>query len=136
MRQLTLVLGCLLAVVAIGSSWLREGEVVRLTTYDARARGHETDLWIVDIEGRSYLRADLPGAEWLDRLRANPEARLQRDGTQERVRAVLVDDPALRDAVSRAMAAKYGLLDRLVGAIRDEDRAVAVLLERIPAEPR
>jgi hypothetical protein len=136
MRQLTLVLGLLLAAVAIGAGWLKEGEVVQLTTYDARAHEHETELWIVDVDGRLYLRADLPGAGWLDRLRANPEAELRRDGTRERVRAVPVDDPALRDAVGRAMAAKYGLVDRLFGAIRDEDRAVPVLLEPVPAEPR
>src|SRR3990172_5976447 len=52
MRQLTLILGLLLAVVAIGSGWIDEGEVVQLTTYDARAHGHETDLWIVDVDGR------------------------------------------------------------------------------------
>ena len=136
MRQLTLVLGLLFATVAIGSRWLEEGEVVQLTTYDARAHGHETELWIVEVDGRLYLRADLPGAGWLDRLRAHPEAELQRDGTRERVRAVPVDDPALRDAVGRAMAVKYGLVDRLLGAIRNEERAVAVLLEPIPGEPR
>ena len=44
MRQLTLILGITLAVVAIGSGWIGwidEGEVVQLTTYDARAHGHE-----------------------------------------------------------------------------------------------
>src|SRR3990172_13410335 len=73
MRQLTLILGGLLAVVAIGSGWIDEGEVVQLTTYDARAHGHETDLWIVDVDGRRYVRADLPGAEWLARLRADTQ---------------------------------------------------------------
>jgi hypothetical protein len=136
MRQLTLILGLLLAVVAIGSGWIDEGEVVQLTTYDARTHGHETDLWIVDVDGRLYLRADLPGAEWLERLRANPEAELRRDGTHERVRAAPVDDPAVRGAVDRAMAAKYGLVDRLVGAIRNDDKTIPVLLEKIPAEPR
>jgi len=136
MRQLTLVVGLLLAMVAIGSGWLDEGEVVQLTTYDARAHEHETDLWIVDVDGRLYLRADLPGAEWLDRLLANPEAELRRDGTKERVRAVPVDDPALCEAVDRAMEEKYGLVDRLVAAIRDDDRAVTVLIEPLPADPR
>lgn len=134
MRQLTLILGLLLAVVAIGSGWIDEGEVVQLTTFDARARAHETDLWIVDVGGRSYVRADLPGAEWLARLRANPEAELRRDGSKLRVRAEPVDDPRLRAAVAEAMAAKYGLANRLAGAIRDEERAVAVLLEPIDAE--
>jgi hypothetical protein len=132
-RQLTLILGLLLAVVAIGSGWIDEGEVVQLTTFDDADRGHETDLWIVDVDGRTYLRADLPGAEWLARLRANPEAELRRDGGRERVRAAVVEDPELRSAVERAMAEKYGLADRLVGVIRDEAKAVPVLLEPIPA---
>ena len=139
MRQLTLVLGLVLALIAIGSGWLGwidEGEVVQLTTYDARAHGHQTDLWIVDVDGRLYLRADLPGADWLARLRANPEAELRRDGTHERVRAAPVDDPAVRSAVARAMAAKYGVVDRLVGALRDDDETVPVLLEPVPAAPR
>src|SRR5262245_22113333 len=135
MRQLTLALGILLAVVAIGSGWLREGEVVQLTTYDACNHGHETDLWIVDVDGQLYLRADLPGAEWLERLRARPEAELRRDGTRERVRAETIDDRARCEAVDRAMAEKYGFVDRLVGAVRDEDRTVAVLLEPIPSAP-
>jgi hypothetical protein len=134
MRQLIVLCGLLLAVVAIGSGWIDEGEVVQLTTFDARARAHETDLWIVDVGGRSYVRADLPGAEWLARLRANPEAELRRDGSKLRVRAEPVDDPRLRAAVAEAMAAKYGLANRLAGAIRDEERAVAVLLEPIDAE--
>jgi hypothetical protein len=136
MRQLTLVVGLLLALVAIGSGWLDEGEVVHLTTYDARAHEHETELWIVDVDGRSYLRADLPGADWLDRLRAHPEAELQRNGSKERVRAVPVDDPVLRAAIGRAMAEKYGFVDRLVGAIRDDDRAVAIRIEPILTDPR
>jgi hypothetical protein len=135
MRQATLVLGLLLAAVVVGVGWIDEPEVVTLTTYDARDHARETDLWIVEIEGKRYLRADLPGVQWLARLRANPEAELQRDGAHERVRAVPVDDPAVRAAVGRAMAAKYGLLDRLVGALRDEGRAVPVLLEPLPAPP-
>ena len=135
MRQLTLIVGLLLAIVAIGSGWIEEGEVVQLTTFDGRAHEHETDLWIVDLDGGSYLRADLSGAEWLARLRANPEAELRRDGREERVRAQPVDDPTVREAVDHAMAAKYGLLDRLVGAIRN-DGAVLVRIDPIPAEPR
>jgi hypothetical protein len=136
MRQLTLIVGLLLAIVAIGSGWIEEGEVVELTTFDARAHGHETDLWIVEVAGRSYVRADLPGAAWLARLRANPEIELRRNGSKERLRAAPVEDPSLRTAVDDAMAAKYGFANRLLGAIRNDERAVAVLLEPIPAETR
>jgi hypothetical protein len=129
MRQLTLILGLLLACVAVGSAWVDEGEVVKLTTFDAHARAHETELWIVDVDGRRYLRADLPGAEWLARLRERPEAELRSDGTSERVRALPVEDAAVREAVERAMAEKYGILDRLVGVVRDEARVVPVAIE-------
>ncbi len=136
MRQIILVLGILLAAVAIGSAWIDEGEVVQLTTYDARAHPHETDLWIVDVDGRRYVRSDLPGADWLERLSANPEVLLQRDSVKEHVMARPVDDPAIREAVDRAMAEKYGFLDRLTDILRDEDVVVPVLLEPIPAASR
>jgi len=135
-RQIILVLGILLAAVAIGSAWIDEGEVVQLTTYDARAHPHETDLWIVDVDGRRYVRSDLPGADWLERLSANPEVLLQRDSVKEHVMARPVDDPAIREAVDRAMAEKYGFLDRLTDILRDEDVVVPVLLEPIPAASR
>lgn len=131
MRQLTLILGLLLACVAVGSAWVDEGEVVELTTFDERNRPHETELWIVEVDGRRYLRADLPGAEWLARLRARPEAELRRNDERERVRALPVEDAALRESVERAMAEKYGFLDRLVGVVRDEDRVVAVAVESL-----
>lgn len=129
MRQLTLILGILLACVAVGSAWIDEGEVVELTTFDARDHPHATELWIVDVGGRRFLRADLPGAAWLARLRARPEGELRRDDQSLRVRALPVEDAAVREAVERAMAEKYGLLDRLVGVLRDDDRAVPVVVE-------
>lgn len=136
MRKSILVLGILLAVVAVGSAWIDEGEVVQLTTWDARAHEHETDLWIVDLDGRRYVRADLPGADWLERLQARPEAELRRNGEALRVNARVVEDPALREAVARAMTAKYGLLDRLTGVLRNEDSVVLVVLEPIPTASR
>jgi len=135
-RQIILVLGILLAVVAIGSAWIDEGEVVQLTTYDARAHPHETDLWIVEVDGRRYVRSDLPGADWLDRLTANPEVELQRDSVKERVMARPIDDPAIREAVDRAMTEKYGFLNRFTGILRDEDAVVPVILEPIPTASR
>jgi hypothetical protein len=136
LRLFILILGILIAVVALGSAWVDEGEVVELTTYDASAHEHETELWIVDIDGRSYVRADLPGADWLERLRAHPEALLRRDGVEERVTARPVDDPAVREAIARAMAEKYGFVDDVVGILRDEDAVVPVILEPIPTASR
>ena len=135
MRQLILILGVLFASVAVGSMWIDEGEVVQLTTFDARDHEHETDLWIVEVDGARYVRADLPGADWLERLRARPEAELRHNGSEESVRATPVDDPAVRVAVEQAMASKYGLVDRLVGVIRNESKAITVRIEPIAAAP-
>ena len=131
MRQLTLCIGLALAALAVGSAWLREGEVVTLTTWDAGEHARQSRLWIVEVDGRRYLRADLPGARWVERLRARPEVELQRDGSRERYRAVPVDDDAVREAVGVAMGAKYGLVDDLVGALRDDDHALPVRLDPI-----
>jgi hypothetical protein len=136
LRQTILIVGILLAAVAIAAATIDEGEVVQLTTYDARAHAHQTDLWIVDVDGRRYVRADLPGADWLERLRAHPEVRLRRDDVEERVTARPVDDPGVRDAVARAMAEKYGLVDDLVGILRNEAAVVPVVLEPIPTASR
>ena len=136
MRQLILTLGILLAAVAVGAGVIDEGEVVQLTTYDARAHAHETDLWIVEVDGRRYVRADLPGADWLERLRAHPEVMLRRDDVEERVNALPVEDPGVREAVARAMAEKYGFVDDLVGILRDEAAVVPVILEPIPTASR
>jgi len=136
LRLIILTLGILLAVVAIGAGVIDEGEVVELTTFDARAHEHVTDLWIVDVDGSRYVRADLPGADWLERLRAHPEVTLRRDHVEERLIARPVDDPAVREAVARAMAEKYGFVDDLVGILRNEDSVVPVILEPIPTASR
>jgi len=132
MRLLTLGLGLLLASLAVGSAWVHEGEVVTLTTWDAGDHARRSRLWIVEVDGAPYLRADLPGARWLSRLRKRPQVEVQRDGARARYQAVPVDDPAVREAVAQAMAAKYGLLDDLLGVVRDEDDAQAVRLDPIP----
>jgi hypothetical protein len=136
MRQLTLCIGLLLATLALGSAWLREGEVVTLTTFDARHHPRHSRLWIVEVDGVNYLRADFPGARWVARLRARPEVEVQRHGIVERYEAVPVDDSEARAAVDAAMAKKYGLVDELVAAVRDDDRTLPVRLDPITARAR
>jgi hypothetical protein len=136
MRQLTLCIGLALAALAVGSAWVHEGEVVTLTTWDAGNHARRSRLWIVEVEGQRYLRADRPGGRWVERLRARPVVELQRDGARERYEAVPVDDGAVREAVAEAMAAKYGILDDLVGALRDDEHALPVRLDPIATRDR
>lgn len=116
--------------------WVDEGEVATLVTFDSRENAFDTDLWIVNIGSLTYVRASDPGSDWLERLLARPEARLQRDGMVSRVRGVPSDDPAVREAVNRAMRRKYGGVDRVLAWARDHSRCVPVWLEPLSPTSR
>jgi hypothetical protein len=127
-----------LAVVAVvlAAIWVEEGEVATLVTSDSRERAIDTDLWIVDIGGRTYVRAADSETDWLERLLARPEVRLRRNGMVSRVRGVASDDPVVREAVNRAMRRKYGSVDRVVAWVRDRSRCVPVWLEPLSPTSR
>lgn len=133
MRGIIQIVGYLAGILVIGALLLDEGEVVTLMT-EADDREYETHLWIVDLDGDLYIRANRPDAEWLHRLRDDPEVGLRwRDGIGEDVdfyRVVQVDDEATRDRVASAMARKHGFADRVRGALADDKNSV--IMELLP----
>jgi hypothetical protein len=129
MRFVTILIGLLCGAVLLGALALDEGEVVTLTTYNGDGKAYETQVWFVEREGDTYLRAHYTSAEWLGRLRARPEVQLERDERQQPFLAHVEDDDATRRAVNQAMAAKYGRSDRLVSWFFDVSAAVPVRLE-------
>jgi hypothetical protein len=134
--MLMLLGGLAVFAVALATIWVDEGEVATLVTFDSRQQAFETDLWIVDIEGRTYVRAADLESDWLERLLARPELQLRRNDAVSRVRGVPSDDPAVREAVNDAMQRKYGSVDRVVGWVRDRSSCVPVWLEPLsPTSP-
>jgi hypothetical protein len=134
-RYFALAVGAVIVLVAVGVLWVDEGEVVTLTTVDDEGRSSVTGLWIVEIDGRTYLRAGSPKAKWLERIRARPEVALTRDDVTEKVRATPIEDVALRNAVSWAMRDKYGFIDAVLVRIIDHSEAVPILVEPlVPVE--
>ena len=131
MRYFTLAAGALIMLVVVGVLWVEEGEVVNLTTIDDRGRNALTGLWIVELDGKTYLRARSPEAKWLMRLRTRPEVELTRMGVARTVRATPIDDAALRVAVSWAMREKYGLVDAVLVRIIDHSESVPILVEPV-----
>ena len=127
-RVVMICTGLLVAVLVAGSELLDEGEVVGLTT---GSDGQETDLWIVDLEDASYLRAGSPHVLWLARLRMRPTVMLARAGSVRPFRAVPDDATATVEKINRAMAEKYGLADMLWGHVSDRSHSVAIRLERL-----
>ena len=136
-RKTMLVTGALVAIVVLGALALPMGEVVTLETRQADGHTSETQLWIVDRAGKAYLRGGRE-SRWMKRLRARPEVRLRRpdpqasehDAAYHAYRAREVVDPTIRVAVHEAMAAKYGIADRLVRALSDP--AASAIVELAP----
>ena len=85
------------------------------------------------FDGRLYLRAESPKAYWLERIRQRPEVELIQNGRRLSYRAKPSSDPALDQAVGRAMSEKYGRVDRMLTSVRDHSESVAILLERSEA---
>jgi hypothetical protein len=128
--------GIALAIAVAAIAFVDEGEVVALVTFDAQGRSFETDLWVVDVDGGTYVRAAHPGADWLDRLRRRPEVHLLRDGGMLTLRAVPAEEQAVREAVNAAMRRKYAWVDRALVLLRDHSRAVPVRLDPLAKETR
>jgi len=129
------IVGYLAGILVIGALLLDEGQVVTLLT-EEDGREYETHLWIAEVDGRLYIRANRPDSEWWGRIQADPEVGLRwRDGIGEEAEfytARRVNDGSLRNRVGSVLARKYGFADRVRSALTDEEESI--VLELIPAE--
>jgi len=129
-RNAILLIGLLIGGVVAGVMLIDEGELVTLHTRGPDGSDYETQLWVIEEEGEFYLRAHYAGAKWLARIRQHPEVALSRGDASYPFLARPVYDPQLRRAVNRAMAAKYGLADRLASALWSTEKSIPVHLDR------
>ncbi len=105
-------------------------EVVVLHTRDAAGADHATRIWVVDLEGRAYLRTGANNQTWLLRLRDNPTVELERGGTTAAHTATALGDSAVRDQVNQLMLEKYGWSEQLLRAVGSDPAAqVAIRLD-------
>jgi hypothetical protein len=133
-RIAVLTIGCAIGALMLGVVLVPEGEVATLSTYESDGTEHETQVWVVEgnglpkgSPGEVFLRTG-PRARWLARLRAKPEVELERRGEVHSYVAVVEESPEVREGVNEAMAEKYGLSNRLMGAVFDSSHAVPVRL--------
>jgi hypothetical protein len=77
-RNLILLAGIAVALLASASLWFDEGEAVTLITTDENGNEFETGLWIVELDGVSYPRAESEDAGWVERIRVRPDVQLDR----------------------------------------------------------
>lgn len=132
-RYPMLFAGIAILLVVVASMLVEEGEVVTLETSDAFGQTYPTRLWIVELDGKLYVRGP-PERDWVQRLNLRPQVKLTRNGETGSFRAKLILDPALADAVHQAMVAKYGRADGLVDRLFNRSEPAAILLEPTGAE--
>ena len=136
MRGLMIGVASLAVVLVVASLAVDEGEVVHLRTVGSDGLEEEADLWIVDLDGVPHLRANSRNATWLTKLRAKPEVRLRRNADREwqLYRAVVVDNPIVRERVEREMQKKYGYVEFLWDWVVDPEESVPIRLDPISSK--
>jgi predicted outer membrane lipoprotein len=104
-------------------------EVLTLHTLDAAGAPKDTRIWVLDHEGRSYIRTS-EGSGWHARLVAQPTF----DITRSDVRATYTatERPELRDTLNPLFREKYGWGDAFISAMVG-GRESAIILELVPA---
>ncbi len=131
MRIAMLAIGVVIGFLVLGALVLDEGEVVTLLTAEG-GREYRTHLWIVEIDGREFVRANRLDSNWLARLKANPEVRLRRSvgphAPSEPYWARPIDDLALSARVDTEIARKYRFADRVGRQLVDDRESVVVEL--------
>ncbi len=147
MRTVMILLGAFVGASLLFTWMIAWGEIVMLVTWDAEQEV-ATPLWIVSVEGDSYLRATNADAAWLVRMKKAPPgaARVGNVALREGSTAVHVDvpwlatqedDAGIRARVDEAMAEKYGLAFRVWSWIEGEPEgeSVPVRLDPVALPP-
>jgi len=122
MRRL---LAYLLLACALFVSWKSFAqaaqETVLLHTGTFENEDHFATLWVVEDEGRLWIRAETRQRRWLPAVLARPEVELRRDGQTRRYEALPMDNPDSIAYVNALFREKYGLADRVRELTTDRD---------------
>lgn len=120
-----------LAVLALGLQILASErvEVVEVHTKDPGGEPKTTRVWIVDKDGRQFLRAGDQGSGWFGRLSEDPHITVTRHGETRSYTAT--PRPALTPEINRLMKQKYTWSETIIGIMIDRDHSMAI--ELVPA---
>lgn len=132
MRIIGVVFVALLVIGGVYQYAAESREVVVLTTTDSAGDAKDTRLWVVDLEGYQYLRAGFDGATWYQRLIAEPQVEVIRQGEGGIYTAI--PDPNKTPEINDLMADKYGWADTYVGMLFGRGGSIAVRLDPVDAE--
>ena len=111
-------------------SALQSESVIEVLTSDGDGSLRETPVWIVVLDGAAYVRTN--DSKWLANIRRGSAVALRLDGTERPVTSEEVSDAAVTGAVEEAFKAKYGLMQRMMSALRMREPTVLRLSEASP----
>jgi hypothetical protein len=94
----------------------QEDWVVEIITLDPDGDRRETKVWIVALDGAGYVRTN--DSRWLANIRRFSDVALRTRGEEQSFHAEVDDDVALYDRVEEAFKEKYGLMQKIMSAMR------------------
>lgn len=119
-----LAMGVMTAALVVAVTLTDEGEVVHLITMDETGQPRDTQLWIVEVDGQSYLRAGGDDLAWLGRLQTGKSASLKRDGKAVKIASSIETAADIRARVDSAMSEKYGFADGVWDVVRSSNYVI------------
>ena len=116
---------------ALAADWspYQEDWIVEIVTLDPDGDRRETKVWVVVLDDAGYVRTN--DSRWLANIRRLPDVLLRTRGREESFHAEVDDDPALYDSVEAAFKEKYGLIQKVMSAMRVGRPTVIRLAPRV-----
>lgn len=116
-RVLHIVLGLLVLGVLVLVLAPDLGEVGQIRTRDADDVRLPTRVWFIE-DGRQIILRGNAGADWVQRLRADPVCDFVRPGQRDDYRASILADRRMASAWSKRFLEKYGWRERALSLRR------------------
>jgi len=127
----SLALALLLAAPAAAqTTWspFEEASVIHIVTRDEDGTERDTKVWFVAVDGAGFVRTN--DSRWLANIRRGSSIVLRHDSTNRPVTSEEVTDPAVTASVEAAFKAKYGVMQRVMSALRTREPTVLRLRQR------
>ncbi|MFT6431976.1 MAG: hypothetical protein ACJAVI_000011 [Candidatus Azotimanducaceae bacterium] len=101
-------------------------EVIQMKTLNAEGKYEETRLWIVDDDGKQYVRASADSG-WYQRMKVNPEVLMTRN--DQEIKYLAVEKKSKMDVMNQLMNDKYTWGDDVIGFMMGRADAIPMELQ-------
>jgi hypothetical protein len=128
--SLVLAAPALRAASAVDWAPFARESVVEIRTRDEDGAPRDTNVWIVVLDERGYVRTN--DSRWLANIRRGSAVALRAGSVEAPVVAREVADAETKARVEDAFKQKYGVLQRIMSALRWREPTV---LELVAASP-